>query len=205
MEDARKIVFVIGNGCFKAAGTILDLAALTKATILATPHGKGLVNPYHPLFRGVVGFAGHDGANRALADPDTDLVVAIGTKLGEWATGGWDCTTLLNERLVHIELVEGWLTRSPMAKLHIRGHLLTIFEYVLAHMRKRYPDRDVATVTNTWRKRMVENASRKNGSVLSAGLWRRRQILLGRDSSAPIEAQNPSQDCAREDSYLACG
>ncbi|MGH7262187.1 MAG: hypothetical protein ACREI9_16225 [Nitrospiraceae bacterium] len=41
--------------------------------------------------------------------------------------------------------------------------------------------------------------------VLSAGLWRRRQIRLGRDSSAPIEAQNPSQDCAREDSYLACG
>ncbi|MGH8650674.1 MAG: hypothetical protein ACREYE_00185 [Gammaproteobacteria bacterium] len=48
------------------------------------------------------------------------------------------------------------------------------------------------------------NLSGLNGA-LSAGLWRRRQILLGRDSSAPIEAQNPSQDCAREDSYLACG
>jgi len=165
MEDARKIVFVIGNGCFEAAGTILDLAALTNATILATPHGKGLVNPYHPLFRGVVGFAGHDGANQALTDPNTDLVVAIGTKLGEWATGGWDCTTLLNERLVHVESVEGWLTRSPMAKLHIRGHLLTIFEYVLAHMCKRRPDRDVATVTDTWRRQMVENASRKNGTL----------------------------------------
>ncbi|MGH8655974.1 MAG: hypothetical protein ACREYE_29030, partial [Gammaproteobacteria bacterium] len=46
--------------------------------------------------------------------------------------------------------------------------------------------------------------ARRLDRVLSAGLWRRRQILLGRDSSAPIEAQNPSQDCAREDSYLAC-
>jgi acetolactate synthase I/II/III large subunit len=111
-----------------------------------------------------VGFAGHDAANRALIDPDTDLVVAIGTKLGEWATGGWD-TALLNERLVHVESVEGWLTRSPMAKLHLRGHLLTIFEYVLRNMQKRYPGRGAAAVADTWRRRMLENASRKNGTL----------------------------------------
>jgi acetolactate synthase I/II/III large subunit len=52
MEEARKIVFVIGNGCFEASGTILDLAVLTNATIVTTPHGNGIVNPYHPLFRG---------------------------------------------------------------------------------------------------------------------------------------------------------
>lgn len=185
LESARKIVFVIGNDCFDAIGTILELAVLIKASIVATPHGKGLVSPYHPLFRGVVGFAGHDSANEALTDPETDVVVAIGTKLGEWATGGWDCTTLLNERLVHIESVEGWLTRSPMAKLHLRGRIVTIFECLLAHMREVCTNGGVEGRTDMWRRRMAESASHKNGNLN----FHLHQEVKWLEDSTPIKPQ----------------
>ena len=137
IDMAKKIAIVIGEECSEATGTILELAVLINATVVAIPHGKGLVNPYHPLFQGVVGFAGHHGANEALKDPQIEIILAVGTSLGEWASNAWDTTLLLNNRLVHIEYMEGYLTRSPMAKLHVRGRIITIFEHLLNHTRKR--------------------------------------------------------------------
>lgn len=135
IEKARKVVFVIGAGCSEAIGTLLEVALLIKCAIVTTPHGKGLVSPYHPLFRGVIGFAGHGTASEALTDPEVDTVVAIGTSFTEWASNGWDCDALLNNRLIHVESVEGHLTRSPMARLHVLGRIVTIFEHLLDHVR----------------------------------------------------------------------
>jgi acetolactate synthase-1/2/3 large subunit len=104
--------------------------------VVTTPHGKGLVSPYHPLFRGVIGFAGHRSAIEALTDPEVDIVVAVGTSLGELASNGWDSRSLLNNRLIHVEATEGNLTRSPMARLHVRGRIITIFEHLLDYVRR---------------------------------------------------------------------
>ena len=42
------------------------------------------ISPYHPQFRGVIGFAGHRSANKALSDPAADTVVVVGASLGEF-------------------------------------------------------------------------------------------------------------------------
>ena len=139
-KTVGKIVFVIGDGCADAIGPILETAKLINATIVATPHGKGLVDPYHPLFRGIIGFAGHASAKEALADPAVDTIVAVGTNLGEWASNGWDRNALLNEHLIHVDPVEGHLARSPMAKLHVRGDTRTLFEHVLDRLKKADPE-----------------------------------------------------------------
>lgn len=129
---ARKPVFLIGDEASEAIGTVLTLALGVQAQILVTPHGKGLVSPYHPLFRGVIGFAGHNSAKSVLQDNEVDLVVAIGASLGEWATNGWDTAGLLNNRLVHVEAAETNFIRTPMARLHVRGRLQTVFEKILS-------------------------------------------------------------------------
>ncbi|MGV6806475.1 MAG: thiamine pyrophosphate-binding protein [bacterium] len=131
LESAKNPVFLIGDGASESIGTLLSLAMLLNARVLVTPHGKGLVSPYHPLFRGVVGFAGHHSANSVLAESDVDLVVAVGTSLGEWASNGWDSNAVLTRKLVHVEETASNLTRTPMARLHVKGRLLTIFEKIL--------------------------------------------------------------------------
>ena len=143
IENSKKPAFIIGPDCGEAIGTILELAVLLQASIITTPDGKGLVSPYHPLFRGVTGFAGHDTANDLLSNPDTDLIIAIGTNLGEWATGGWNHETILNNRLVHIQSAEDRLTRSPMAQLHLQGRINTIFEQTLTDFQNRLPKLDI--------------------------------------------------------------
>src|SRR5919106_2877116 len=149
LDKAKKVVFVIGGGCNETIGIILDLALLINATVVTVPHGKGLVSPYHPLFRGVIGFAGHNSAAEALTDPEVDTVVAIGTNLGEWATDGWDCGTLLNDRLIHVDSVERHLTHSPMARLHVRGRLSTLFAHLLEHFKKTRSGQATVSLINT--------------------------------------------------------
>ena len=134
LTSAKKIVFVLGGASSEAASLILRAAFKLHAKIVTTPDGKGTVSPYHPLFCGVIGFAGHRAAEETLADPSVDTVVAIGTDFGEWCSNGWDTDTLLNNRLIHIEPRESSLTRSPMARLHVRGSVVSIFETVNAQL-----------------------------------------------------------------------
>ncbi|HHH49142.1 MAG TPA: thiamine pyrophosphate-binding protein [Gammaproteobacteria bacterium] len=137
LEDiarARRVAIVLGGGCGEAIGAILAFAERLDAYLITTPHGKGLVNPDHPRYRGVIGFAGHSSARAVLTAAEVDLIIAVETNLSEWASGGWSETALLNERLVHIDSVSENLTRSPMARLHVRGHVLAIFEEIMAQM-----------------------------------------------------------------------
>lgn len=130
----RRSVFVVGEGCVDAAEEILAVARLLHAHVVTPPHGKGLVSPYHPLYRGVIGFAGHTSANRVLQDPEVERVVAIGTALSEFATNNWDAASILNERLIHVDSVEYNFTRAPMARMHVRGNIRTIFTRLLEHL-----------------------------------------------------------------------
>ena len=133
IQRANKMVLLIGGWCGEAIGAIRQFAALKNATFVTTPDGKGLVSPSHPLFRGVFGFGGHASAEAALRDPAVDLILAIGANMGEWNSGGWS-KTLLNERLVHIDESEEHLERTPMARLHVRGRILSVFNRLLERM-----------------------------------------------------------------------
>ncbi|MDT4330132.1 thiamine pyrophosphate-binding protein [Methylomonas sp. MED-D] len=133
LAEAQNVVLLIGGGCGEAIGSILQFAALKGTPLVTTPDGKGLVNPRHPLFRGVFGFGGHETADAALRDKAVDLILAIGANMGEWNSGGWS-DSLLNERLVHIDESEENLSRTPMARLHVRGRILSVFSRLVEQL-----------------------------------------------------------------------
>lgn len=139
LEKAKKIVFVLGAGAAEAAADIITLAGQLNACIVTTPDGKGLVSPRHPLFRGVIGFAGHSSARQTLREENVDLVVVVGAIISEWSSNGWDKRSLLNERMVHIDSVPDNLTMSPMAGLHVLGRPSTVFERILESRKDEPP------------------------------------------------------------------
>ncbi len=128
LSSSKKIVFIIGEGCLQGIGSILNVAMRVNAKVVATPHAKGLVSPYHPLFCGVLGFAGHETAVEAI-DDEVDTIVAIGTTLSETASNTLD-HKVLNQRLIHVDSSEANLMHSPMARLHVRGDIAKVFEEV---------------------------------------------------------------------------
>ncbi|WP_432822298.1 thiamine pyrophosphate-binding protein, partial [Trichloromonas sp.] len=105
VEQANKVVILVGNGSGDAIPEIMAFAETVNAAVITGPQGKGWINPYHPLYRGVYGFAGHESARQALFDEDVDLVLAVNTKLGETILCGGDENRLLNDKLVHIDVV----------------------------------------------------------------------------------------------------
>jgi len=132
LAAARRPVFLVGAGAGEAVEAIMGLVRFTGAVFATTPDGKGLVDPGHPAYRGVFGFGGHASAERAL--DDADQVVAFGTGFGELASGGWSAS-VLNDRLIHVDDVPENLHRSPMARLHVLGHLRSVCERILASRR----------------------------------------------------------------------
>ena len=85
----------------------------------------------------MLSFAGHRSAQAVIEDSAVDLVATVGNMLGEWGSNNWDGQGLLNGNLVHIESHEANLTRSPMARLHVRGSIDTIFETVIEKLGQR--------------------------------------------------------------------
>ncbi|MDW3095063.1 MAG: thiamine pyrophosphate-binding protein [Gammaproteobacteria bacterium] len=129
LENGRT-VFIVGEQCADAISYILDVALMLNIEIVTTPHAKGLVSPYHPLFRGVIGFAGHQSAVSTINRKDTDLIVAIGTTLSETASNNWD-ESVLNSKLIHVDAADCNFAGSPMARLHVHGDIDAVFEKVL--------------------------------------------------------------------------
>lgn len=127
LTDAKRIVIFLGSSSREAMPSIMKFAEMTGIAFVATAGGKSWVDPYHPLYRGVFGYAGHDTARDTLLDESVDVVLAVGTSLGEISTGGWDKEALMNDKLIHIEETAENFARSPMARLHVYGHLNTVF------------------------------------------------------------------------------
>lgn len=134
LASARNVVLYIGDGIDKANYQIMEFIELTHAAFVSGPMGKSWVNEKHPQYRGVFGFAGHDTAKALLQNQDIDIILAVGTALGELGTSGWT-SDLLNPKLVHIDSSIEHFTRSSMAKLHVFGNMATIFERLLDYVR----------------------------------------------------------------------
>ncbi|TAK89473.1 MAG: thiamine pyrophosphate-binding protein [Burkholderiaceae bacterium] len=146
IRHAHKMVFVIGGGCAEAIAPIMELIHRTHGLFITTPDGKGLINPAHPAYRGVFGFAGHQTAiDLLLGKPD--LILAFGAAMGEFNSGAWN-TMLLNERLVHIDSLEDHLLRTPMAKLHVQGCLQTVCRHLLDELQKESAPAGVSPVAH---------------------------------------------------------
>jgi len=137
IQEKKKAVIFLGEGCLGDADVIVKFAELIDANIVATPMGKGCVSAYHPLYRGVFGFAGNESATYALVDEKVDVILAVGTPLGEFETSGWCDRVLLNKKLIHIDSAKENFSRSPMARLHVYGHLGSIF----VNLRKKYQEK----------------------------------------------------------------
>lgn len=137
LRHSPRAAFLIGASCSDAIEAILELAELTGALFVTTPDAKGYINPHHPAYCGVFGFGGHTSAD-ALLSGAPDIVLAFGTGFSELISSGW-CNSLLNDRLVHIDNSEKNLMRSPMAMLHVRGHIRTVCERLTKLMRASAP------------------------------------------------------------------
>lgn len=136
VENARHIVLILGDDCGEAISHIIDFAEMVQAPIVSGPTGKRWVNHTHPLYRGVLGYAGHASAQEVVKNEEVDLILAVGTRLGEMVLDSWERDRAFQEKLIQIDTTAEYFTRSPMARLHVCGTLSAIFRTLNTRLHK---------------------------------------------------------------------
>jgi acetolactate synthase-1/2/3 large subunit len=136
LSDAKKVTFVVGEGCACAVNQLLELVELQNWLMVTTPMAKGLISDFHPLYRGVFGLGGHESAREALLPDNADYVVVVGTALDEVTTGGWDTEAVLSNRMIHISQNSEHLSRSVLAKACILGSPKLLLEQLFNQIPK---------------------------------------------------------------------
>ncbi len=105
LQCARRPLILAGNGV-RGGGAperLLAVAERFSIPIATTPKGKGVFPEDHRLSLGVLGLGGHPSVRDYLA-AGVDLVIAIGTSLGDLSTDGFTPHLQASRALVHVDI-----------------------------------------------------------------------------------------------------
>jgi acetolactate synthase-1/2/3 large subunit len=91
---------VRGGGAPALLRNVVERIACPVAT---TPKGKGVFPEGHPLSLGVLGLGGHRSAQRYLGN-GVDVVLAIGTSMGDLSTDGFSPHLQGKKALIHVDI-----------------------------------------------------------------------------------------------------
>lgn len=106
IRDARRPVILAGRGAKAgiAGGALVALAERRRIPVATTMKGKGVFPERHPLALGVFGnYGGTPATHEAVLSPDVDLLLVLGSSLGEVATFGWDPGLTTGRTVVQVD------------------------------------------------------------------------------------------------------
>ena len=118
LSRAERPLILAGSGLRDRRAPFPGSPALLRAVaerlacpVATTPKAKGVFPEDHPLALGVFGLGGHHSA-RAYLEDGIDVLLALGTSLGDLATDGFSPLLKPSRALVHIDLDGRQLGRS---------------------------------------------------------------------------------------------
>lgn len=105
LAEAKSPAILAGNGVnlVGAWDELRQLAERGGIPVATTPKGKGAFPSHHPLSLGVFGFGGHVRAQKYLTE-DVDVLLVVGSSLGEFATNAWDTRLSPRTALIQIDI-----------------------------------------------------------------------------------------------------
>ncbi|HEY1552893.1 MAG TPA: thiamine pyrophosphate-binding protein, partial [Kofleriaceae bacterium] len=105
LRDAERPLILAGSGVRgnHAPARLRSVAEKLCCPVATTPKGKGVFPEDHALSLGVLGMGGHQSAREYL-NAGVDVVVALGTSLGDMATDGFARELQGSRALVHVDI-----------------------------------------------------------------------------------------------------
>jgi acetolactate synthase-1/2/3 large subunit len=102
---AERPLILAGSGVrgHGAPARLRAVAERFSCPVVTTPKAKGVFPENHPLSLGVLGLGGHRSA-RGYLDSGVDVVLAIGTSLGDVSTDGFAPALQASRALIHVDI-----------------------------------------------------------------------------------------------------
>jgi acetolactate synthase-1/2/3 large subunit len=145
LASADNPLVLLGSGAREALrGNELRLAGLTSLlSALAVPvvtsvQGKGIFPESHALSLGVHGICGSKQADAFVRERRPDVLLVVGSGLGEWPTKSWESAWLPSRTLVQIDVNPQMLGRVYPVQLPIVGEAGNSLDGLIAQDARRF-------------------------------------------------------------------
>lgn len=130
---AKNPAILVGNG-INMSGAYEELKELSeklRIPVATTVKAKGAFPEDHVLSLGVFGFAGSPRAEAYLLSGEVDVLLAVGTSLGEDATNGWDPRLNPTRALLQIDVDPHTIGNNYPVKVALMGDAGAILREIM--------------------------------------------------------------------------
>lgn len=137
---ARRPAILAGSGVDVAGAwdELFELATRWSIRVATTPKAKGVFPENHQLSLGVMGLAGHARAERHLLENAPDLLLIIGTTLGEFATNNWDARLGRAGTIIQVDIDPTELGKNYPIDLGVQGDARIVLEALIDELQQRF-------------------------------------------------------------------
>ena len=106
LMNARRPCVLAGHGVELAGASdaLMQFARSARVPVMTSPKGKGVFPETDPLSVGVLGFGGHERAEKYLQSGEIDLLLVVGSSLNEFVTNAWSLPLSGAHQLVQIDI-----------------------------------------------------------------------------------------------------
>lgn len=113
----------VGQGIRNSVELLIELAELLAWPIVTTPQAKGLIRGDHRLLAGVYGFAGDDSTSTLINDGGGQVLLIIGSSLGETATNNYNENLTKNRFTIQMDFDSTVFNRKYEIDLPVLGDI----------------------------------------------------------------------------------
>ena len=120
---ARRPCLLAGHGVELGGGAdaLLQFARAARVPVMTSPKGKGVFPETDPLSIGVLGFGGHERAEKYLQSGEIDLLLVVGSSLNEFVTNAWTLPIAGAHKLVQIDIDATMIGRNYPVDVAVAG------------------------------------------------------------------------------------
>jgi len=171
IRSSQRPLIIAGGGVIYAGATetLSGFAGRTKIPVGETQAGKGSLHADHPQLAGAIGVTGTSAAN--LLATEADLVIAIGTRLGDFTTASKTAFQNPGVRFVNINVAE--FDAFKHAALPLTADALVTLEELESELSSwQIPQSYAGLVTrlrSAWEEEADRIFARRHGPPLSQG------------------------------------
>ena len=122
---------LLGNGAKASSESIVQLAETLEWKVATTPRGKGAFPENHPLSLGIYGLSANIKASEYLNGNDHEVLLIIGSSLGELATSNWEQRLVTNRELIHIDYDQSELGKCYETQYPVHGEIKLVIAELL--------------------------------------------------------------------------
>ncbi len=106
LSEARRPLVLAGHGVALAGASeaLARFAHVARIPVMTSPKGKGVFPETDPLSLGVLGFGGHELAEKYLQSGAVDALLVVGSSLNEFVTNAWSLPIAGDHRLIQVDV-----------------------------------------------------------------------------------------------------